>query len=62
MELLRVTPELDDLLAKCATRQEILQVARNQGFSTLAEQGVALAIKGITSLAEVARVVDLTQH
>lgn len=62
MELLRVTPELDDLLAKCATRQEILQVARSQGFSPLAEQGVALAIKGITSLAEVARVVDLTQH
>ncbi|HEX5392502.1 MAG TPA: GspE/PulE family protein [Rhodocyclaceae bacterium] len=62
MELLRFTPELDDLTARRATRQEILQTAKNQGFSSLAEEGVELAIKGVTSLAEIARVVDLTQH
>lgn len=62
MELLRFSLELDDLITHGGTSQEILMTAKSQGFSSLAEEGIALAIEGITSLSEIARVVDITRH
>ncbi|MHB1199852.1 MAG: GspE/PulE family protein [Polaromonas sp.] len=61
MELLRFDAALDDLLSRNARSPELLAHARGNGFTTMAEDGLARVIAGVTSLEEVARVVDLTQ-
>ena len=60
IELLRVDPTLDELVANHAPLHEIRRTALAQGYHPLAEDGIARVLMGITSLAEVARVVDLT--
>lgn len=61
MELLRFDAGLDDLLSRNARSPEMLAYARDHGFKTMAEDGLARVIAGTTALEEVARVVDLTQ-
>ncbi|MCB1745631.1 MAG: Flp pilus assembly complex ATPase component TadA, partial [Gammaproteobacteria bacterium] len=60
MEVLRLDRELDELIARGATLNELNGVARKKGFQTLADAAIKLVIAGITSLDEVTRVVDLT--
>jgi type II secretory ATPase GspE/PulE/Tfp pilus assembly ATPase PilB-like protein len=60
MELLRIDSELDSMIARRAHLDELRAVARERGFVTLAEDGIRRVLEGITSLAEVSRVVDLT--
>ncbi|MBX3653816.1 MAG: type II/IV secretion system protein [Ramlibacter sp.] len=60
-ELLRFDETLDDMVAQGRRSAEILAHARQEGFSTMAEDGVQRVIDGVTSLEEVARVVDLTR-
>lgn len=60
MELLRMDAELDELVARRATAQEIRSLALKKGFRTLAQDGIRRVLDGHTSLAEVSRVVDLT--
>lgn len=60
MELLYVDEALDELVARRAAVQELRQAAVRRGFRTLAEEGLRRVLEGRTSLAEVARVVDLT--
>jgi general secretion pathway protein E/type IV pilus assembly protein PilB len=60
MELLRIDDEIDSMIARRAHLDEIRNVALDKGFITLAEDGVRRILEGHTSLAEVARVVDLT--
>jgi len=60
IELLRLDPTLDELVANHAPLHEIRRTALAQGYHPLAEDGIARVLMGITSLAEVARVVDLT--
>lgn len=62
MELLRIDPELDDLIAGQANRSQMLKHARSRGFCPLAEDGIARVLAGTTSLAELGRVVDLTDR
>lgn len=62
MELLRMDSELDDLVARRASQREILNAALTRGYRSLAEDGLSRVLEGKTSLAEVARVVDLTQR
>jgi type II secretory ATPase GspE/PulE/Tfp pilus assembly ATPase PilB-like protein len=59
MEVLRMDHELDDLVARRARFQEIRLAALRKDFRPLAADGVRRIVQGITSLAEVARVVDL---
>ncbi|GAB2182076.1 GspE/PulE family protein [Denitratisoma sp. agr-D3] len=59
MELLPMDQELDDLIARRATAQEMRAVAEERGFRSLAEDGLRRVAEGVTTLAEVARVVDL---
>lgn len=59
-ELLRFDKGLDDLLSRSARSPEILAHALEHGFTTMADDGLARILAGITSLEEVARVVDLT--
>ena len=62
LEILKMNTDLDDLLAHGATTKEIKDAANKQGFFTLADDGVRHILEGSTSIAEVARVADLTER
>ncbi|HEV8094325.1 MAG TPA: ATPase, T2SS/T4P/T4SS family [Burkholderiales bacterium] len=62
MEILRMDAGIDELVARRAGTAEILAAARARGFTTLAEDGIRLARRGVTSVDEVIRVVDLTDR
>jgi len=61
MELLKMDNELDDLISRRASIHQLRQSAQSRGFRPLSGDGVHRILQGITSLAEVARVVDLTE-
>ena len=52
----------DELVARRATHREIRSLALEKGFRPLVEEGIARILDGSTSIAEVARSVDLTQR
>ena len=54
--------DLDDLVAHRASIRELKQLALEKGFRPLAADGLRRVLEGITSLSEVARVVDLTDR
>ncbi|WP_058615927.1 GspE/PulE family protein [Tepidimonas taiwanensis] len=60
MELLRVDPGFDELLARDATLGELTAYAHAHGFVDMARDGLRRVLAGETSLEEVGRVVDLT--
>ncbi len=62
LEILKMNSDLDDLLAHGATTKEIKDAAYQQGFFTLADDGIRHIVEGITSIQEVARVADLTER
>jgi type II secretory ATPase GspE/PulE/Tfp pilus assembly ATPase PilB-like protein len=62
MEILRMDGDLDDLVVRRATHREIRLAADAKGFHTLADDGVRRVLEGITSLDEVARVIDLSER
>ena len=62
VEMLKIDPGLDEMIARRATAREILTAARAKGFKTLVDDGVRLVRAGVTSLEEVMRVVDLTDR
>ena len=45
-----------------ATAKEMKEAAYEQGFITLADDGIRRVLDGITSLEEVTRVTDLTER
>ncbi len=62
MELLKMDNDLDDLIAHRASIRELKQAAQDRGFRPLAADGIRRVLQGVTSLSEVARVVDLTDR
>jgi len=62
LELLRMTPDLDELVARRATAREVRMIAQRQGFRSLAEDGLRRVLDGSTSIEELGRVVDLTER
>lgn len=62
MELLKMDHDLDDLVSRRASTRQIRETAREKGFRPLAMDGIRRIQQGITSLAEVSRVVDLTDR
>nr|VFK41067.1 MAG: type IV pilus assembly protein PilB [Candidatus Kentron sp. SD]VFK46825.1 MAG: type IV pilus assembly protein PilB [Candidatus Kentron sp. SD]VFK79148.1 MAG: type IV pilus assembly protein PilB [Candidatus Kentron sp. SD] len=60
IELLRFEPEIDELVANGATVREIGRAAVARGFTSLADDGIRKVLKGVTSLTEISRVLDLT--
>ena len=60
MEILRMNADLDELIARRCTAREVRQMAEQQGFVPLAEDGLRRVLDGSTSLEELGRVVDLT--
>lgn len=59
MEILPFDPDLDELVARRATPRELARTALEKGFQPLADMGVAKVMEGVTSIEEIARVVDL---
>jgi type II secretory ATPase GspE/PulE/Tfp pilus assembly ATPase PilB-like protein len=62
MEILKMDPSIDELVARRATAREILTAARAKGFKPLAEDGIRLVRGGVTSVDELMRVADLTDR
>jgi general secretion pathway protein E/type IV pilus assembly protein PilB len=62
MEILRMDGDLDELVARRATARELRSMALEKGFRPLVEEGIARILDGSTSIAEVARSIDLTQR
>lgn len=62
IEVLKMNEELDELVARHATRKEIQAAACASGFRGLAEDGTRHVLAGMTSLSEISRVVDLTSR
>ncbi len=62
MELLWMDSDMDELVARRATRREITEMALHKGFRPLAEDGLRRILDGSTTLEEVSRVIDLTSR
>jgi general secretion pathway protein E/type IV pilus assembly protein PilB len=60
MELLLMDEDLDEMVARRSTAKELRGAAMAKGFQPLAEAGMRRVVEGITTLAELARAVDLT--
>jgi type II secretory ATPase GspE/PulE/Tfp pilus assembly ATPase PilB-like protein len=60
VEVLRVSNELDELIALNANTIEILKMAQKEGYKNMTDDGLLKVTQGLTTLEEVARVVDLT--
>ena len=60
MELLVMDGEMDELVARRATVRELRAAAMTNGFRPLAQEAIQRVVDGTTSLAEMARAVDLT--
>ncbi|HWW72341.1 MAG TPA: ATPase, T2SS/T4P/T4SS family [Duganella sp.] len=62
IELLKMTPALDEMVARRASSRELKTAAANSGFHSLIDDGVRRVLEGVTTLEEVGRVVDLTER
>lgn len=62
MEILKMDSEIDDLVARRASIRDIKHAALEAGFRPLAQDGIRRILQGATSVAEVSRVVDLTDR
>ncbi|MDO8263854.1 MAG: ATPase, T2SS/T4P/T4SS family [Gallionella sp.] len=62
IEMLKMDYDLDDLISNRASTRQIREAALAKGFRPLAVDGIRRILQGITSLAEVSRVVDLSDR
>ncbi len=60
MELLRIDSDIDHLIASRASARDLKNAAREKDFNTLAVDGIRRVLDGTTTLAEVSRVIDLS--
>ena len=61
MELLKFDAELDELVTQRASLKTMDEHVRERGFDSMADDGLRRVREGLTTVDEVARVVDLTQ-
>jgi type IV pilus assembly protein PilB len=57
-EVLKITSSIKELILKGASVDEIENRAKEEGMMTMLEDGIFLAVKGMTSTEEVLRVVS----
>ncbi len=62
MEIIKMDSDIDDLVARRASIRDIKHAALERGFRPLAQDGIRRILQGATSIAEVSRVVDLTDR
>lgn len=60
VEVLRFTEELSQLVISGAGSYQLLECARQDNFTTLADEALRLVRSGITSMTEVMRVIEVT--
>lgn len=58
-EFIRITPELQDLMLKRPSTQEVWKLAHAQGSRSLFEDGIAKVMSGTTTLEELLRVAEV---
>ena len=61
-ELLKIDSDIDDLIARRASRKEIHDLAIGKGYEPIAEDALRRVLDGSSTLEEVSRVVDLTDR
>ncbi len=61
LELLKFDAALDELITQRASLKIMLEYVREQGFTSMAEDGLRRVKEGLTTVEEVGRVVDLTE-
>jgi len=61
-EVLRFSADIDDLMVRSATRSDLLAKAREQGFRSMAEDGIAKVLAGEINIASLVRTVDMTDR
>ncbi|MBP6912550.1 MAG: type II/IV secretion system protein [Candidatus Pacebacteria bacterium] len=57
-EVLKVSPTIKELILKGSSADEIEKVAKQEGMMTMLEDGIFLAVQGLTTTEEVLRVVS----
>ena len=57
-EFIEITPEMQDLIVKSPSTHEIEKLARKQGGKPMFDDGIAKVRSGLTTIAEVMRVVE----
>lgn len=62
LEILHMDTDMDELVARRASPRELREAAISKGFRSLADEGLQRVLEGVTSLSEVARVIDLTSR
>lgn len=62
IEILKISGDMDDLIARRASMREMLNLAKKGGFKPLADDACRRVLDGTTSLEEITRVVDLTDR
>ncbi len=60
LEILRMDTDLDELVARKESQREMIKMAEEKGFRSLANDGIKQVLEGRTTLSELSRVVDLT--
>jgi type IV pilus assembly protein PilB len=58
VEIFELDTELEALITKRASTLEILELAKKKGMKTMREDGYIKALKGVTTLEEIERVID----
>ena len=61
-EVLDVDKEIDNLIVENATKKQILEYLNSRGFVTMQVDGINKVIKGLTTMDELIRVVDMTAY
>jgi len=62
IEILKISGNMDDLIARRASMREMLNLAKKGGFKPIADDASRRVLDGTTSLEEITRVVDLTDR
>ncbi len=62
MEILKLDSDMDDLIARRGSIRDLKNNALERGFRPLAQDGIRRILQGVTSVAEVSRVVDLSDR
>lgn len=61
-EIIRITPEMKDLILKSPSTREVWQLAKSQGSASLFEDGITKVKNGVTTLEELMRVAPPTSE
>jgi general secretion pathway protein E/type IV pilus assembly protein PilB len=61
-EILGFNNAMDELVARAASRVDLLACARERGFATMADDGIAKVLDGLISVDELVKHVDMTDR